>query len=72
MAELVEGARLEIEYAGKTRIEGSNPSLSAIFVQGQGLRAIAVFRAGSFLGVQKARIDWSRNFSSSTTQLPYC
>lgn len=30
MAELAEGARLLSEYTGKTCIEGSNPSLSAI------------------------------------------
>jgi hypothetical protein len=31
MSELAEGARLEIVYAAKSGIEGSNPSLSAIF-----------------------------------------
>ena len=30
LAELAEGARLLSEYMGKTCIEGSNPSLSAI------------------------------------------
>ncbi|VFU16655.1 hypothetical protein SCFA_340002 [anaerobic digester metagenome] len=30
LAELAEGARLLSEYTGKTCIEGSNPSLSAI------------------------------------------
>ena len=32
MAELVEGARLEIVYTHNTGIEGSNPSLSAIII----------------------------------------
>ena len=34
MSELAEGARLEIVCAVKSGTEGSNPSLSAILVQG--------------------------------------
>jgi hypothetical protein len=34
MSELAEGARLEIVCAAKSGTEGSNPSLSAILVQG--------------------------------------
>ncbi len=32
VSELVEGARLEIVYTYKTRILGSNPSISAIYL----------------------------------------
>ena len=32
MSELAEGARLEIACAAKSGTEGSNPSLSAIFI----------------------------------------
>ena len=52
MAELVEGARLEIVFAGN-RNEGSNPSLSAILSQhligcvGQAIGQLGLFLSGS-------------------------